>query len=82
MKRYAVMTDVSVKALRDAASHAHRRGDGEAAIALFKRILDEFPSTTEAAEAAFYLSAIGEAPRRSPARASVEEKSAAGAMLG
>jgi hypothetical protein len=70
------MTDVSVKELRDAASRAHLRGDGEAAIALFAKIAERFPNTTEAAEAVFYLSSIGKAPRRPAGRAAPTDEQA------
>ena len=59
------MTDVSAKELRDAASTAHHRGDTEAAVGLFEKILELFPDTPEAIDAMFYLSSIGKV-RRDP----------------
>ena len=63
------MTDVSARELREAASIAHRRGETDAAVALFERIVDQFPGTTEAVEARFYLSSIGRGRRKAPQRA-------------
>jgi len=68
------MPDVSLKELRDAASTAHRRGDREAAIELFEKILDLFPETPEAVEAVFYLSSIGKRRRRPAKRVSAEKE--------
>jgi hypothetical protein len=60
------MTDVSARELREAASTAHRRGETDAAIALFEQIVDRYPGTTEAIEARFYLSSIGRGRQRKP----------------
>jgi hypothetical protein len=66
------MPHVSVKELRDSASVAHGKGDTATAIALYQKILDLFPDTSEAIEAVFYLSSIGKGPRR-PARRVAQE---------
>ena len=64
------MPQASLQELRDAASSAHARGDTEGAVGLFRKILDLFPDTPEAAEAVFYLSSIGKGPRRAARRVS------------
>ena len=68
-----IPTPTSVSELRDAASSAHRCGDTEAAIGLFRKILDLFPDTPEAGEAVFYLTSVGKGAGR-PARSAVTAK--------
>jgi hypothetical protein len=67
------VNDDTIRKLRDAASAAHRLGDTAAAVALYEKILDLFPKTSEAVEAVFYLSSIGKA-RRSPVIRTHSEK--------
>ncbi len=67
------MPDNSAQALRDAASVAHRDGDTGAAVALYRRIVDLFPESSEAVEAAFYLSGIGKSRRRTPKRVAINK---------
>ena len=60
------MSEKTAQELRDAASVAHQRRDIDTAVSLYKSILRQFPNSPEAVDAIFYLSSIGEGPRRGP----------------
>jgi hypothetical protein len=63
------MSEKTAQELRDAASVAHERRDIDTAVSFYKAILRQFPNSPEAVDAIFYLSSIGEGPRRAAKRA-------------
>jgi hypothetical protein len=67
------MAGPTPRELRDAASAAHKGGKTVAAIALYKKIIVLFPATSEAVDAAFYLSGIGKGASRSTKRAAAKK---------
>jgi hypothetical protein len=62
------MSDDSAQAMREAANAAHERGAIDEASALFRRLLELYPSSNEAIDAVFYLTS---GHRHAPLRASI-----------